>query len=334
MSEQQTSPPAKKRAYKSWLVGFLLLIVLAAVAWWYFIGRGEGLLRGVASGEVVPDAPGAREGGIAVLERRLATLETAVLALEARAQTHDSALAALSEFARQDDVQESTSRLYAEIRAVRESYPKALEIERSQAALALRLLELAEIEHRLFGDTGAVVSLVNRAQALLREHPLAMDLRVDLTRLSEDIAASTSGGLLEIFNALQTLTEQAAGVPLAKSQFEVVAEESVGFLDRVATGLSSLVRISRLDTPDEGEVSRVQLVLAFERMQVAVLRRDEVAFERERALAHDWLWRHAQVEDTLARTLLTGLEALEGTHLGVQRQEFADLIGRVREIVE
>ena len=179
-----------------------------------------------------------------------------------------------------------------------------------------------------------MVSLIDRVQALLREHPLAMDLRVDLTRLSEDIAASTSGGLLEIFNALQTLTEQAAGVPLAKSQFEVVAEESVGFLDRMAAGLSSLVRFSRLDTPDEGEVSRVQLVLAFERMQVAVLRRDEVAFEGERALASDWLRRHAQTEDTLVQRLLTGVESLEGTRLGVQRQEFADLIDRVGEIVE
>ena len=337
MSDEQQAEQKKKAPLKSWALGLLLVAVIVLGAWWYFLGGGGALVQRVLPQEAALE-PSERTPQLMqaeALEHRVNALETAALALDVAQKAQGARLASLDEFARKQDMQESAARLREEIRATRASFPKTLELEHSQAALALRLLELAEIEHRLFGDSPALVSLIERVEALLRNHPLVIDIRVDLARLAEDIASSDASGQLEMAEALQLMTEQAARVALRPSQFDVTQEDSVGILDRLAAGLKSLVRISRHDASGEPEaLGRVQLMLALERMQVALLRRDQVAFERETRFASDWLQRHAHAEDALTQELLGGIGALEVAAPGVQREDFADLIARLGPLAE
>ena len=338
----QPQPRAKKAAnYKSRAWGLLIIVVLALAAWYYLSGGAGDLLRGVLSEDAVPEpsATPAQKAAQVVpdtrLVQRLDALETATLRLESAQEAQGELLASLDRFAQKADLNDSAARLREEIRAMRDSFPRTLELEHSQAALALRLLELAEIEHRLFGDSSALVSLIERVQALLRDHPLAMDIKVDLARLGEDIASSTTSDRLQLAESLQAMMREAAEVPLRPSRYEAGRSDAAGILDRVAAGLKSLVRVSRLDASDDGHVlNRVQLVLALERMQVALLRRDETALARERSFALDWLERHAQLEDARTQALLSEISALDMVDLGVQREEFASLIERVNGLVE
>lgn len=338
MSDEQAPQAKKKRSFTSLAIAVLLVIASALALWWYLAGdvsiRGM-LGRAIEPAETVPAAAptGHRVTQLEALERRLSALETASLALEAARSEHEAALASMSEFARQEDVRQSAARLREEMRAMRDSFPKTLELERSQVALALRLLELAKLEHRIFGDSQALASLLNRVQALIRDHPDALDLRVDLARLADDVAASDASDRLELAEILRALTEKAGKVPLRQSQFEIEAQASAGFFERLVAGLESLVRVRRLDSTDEHRmVTRAPLVLGLERMQVALLRRSQQTFERERAFVIDWVERHAEPESALTRDLLAGLGAIEDVPIGVQRDDFEVLIGRLGEL--
>ncbi|MCY4278604.1 MAG: hypothetical protein OXE81_12370 [Gammaproteobacteria bacterium] len=341
MSDEQAAeaPQAsKKRSFAPWLIVASLVLPLALVGWWYFAGDAgvSGLLsEGRAS--KVPETQATDAVGIDIqaLETRLSALESATILLESARVEHEAAMASFGEFARKEDVRQSAALLREEIRAMRGSFPETLELEHSQAALALRLLELAEIEHRLFGDSKALAVLIARVQALLRDHPRALDVRVDIARLGEDIAAAKTLDKLELAVALRDLVQDAAKVPLGQSQFDIVAASSAGFLERLAASLGSLVRVRRLESPDEQRmVTRAPLLLGLERMQVALLRRKQAAFERERASAIDWIEQHAEMESALTRELLAALHALDGVRLGVQRDEFDSLMMRVGELIE
>ncbi len=338
MSDEQAPQEKKKRSFASSAIIALLVIASALALWWYL--AGDVSIRTIfgqaaALEDTVPAAEltERRATEIEALERRLGALETAALALEAARSEHEAAFASMSEFARQEDVRQSAARLREEIRATRDSFPKTLELEHSQVALALRLLELAKLEHGIFGDSKALASLLDRVQALIRDHPDALDLRVDLARLADDIAASEASDRLELAKALRGLTEQAAKVPLRQSQFDMELPASAGFLDRIAAGLRSLVRVRRLDSTDEQDtVTRAPLVLGLERMQVALLRRSQQTFERERAFVIDWIEQHAETESALTRELMAGLGVIDGVAIGVQRDDFDLLIARLGEL--
>ncbi len=340
MSDDQAAeaPPQKQkktRSFTSLTIFALLAIALALLGWWYVAGGGEDSFSSMFSQDRAAQTSAPQAIDMQAIADRLSALESATLALEAARSEHEMALSSMDEFARQEDVLQSAALLRAEIRATRDAFPKTIELEHSQAALALRLLELAEIEHRLLGDSKALVSLIKRVQALLRGHPHALDLHVDLVRLSEDIAAAEPSGQLELAETLRALSRNAGKVPLIESQFDMKAEASSGLMERVAAGLRSLVRIRRLDSPDGADiVTRAPLVLALERMQVALLRREHIAFERERAFAVDWAQQHAEMESPLTRELLAALETLEGVDLGVQRDDFGSLIARLGELQE
>ena len=336
------APPQKRRSFKSTFVIALLVVLLGLFGWWYLFGGGDGLFSGLFSDPVEPETTFVpveplppQVQASALIEERLERLETLAISLDAARREQQEILGSLEDFARTEDLQASSSRLRAEIRAVRASFPEAAELERSQVTLAWHLLQLAEMEHRLFGDAGAVASLLERVGHLLRDHPPAIDLMVDLARFEQEMKESQALGLLEVSEELAVMGELAARIPLLQSQYDPIPETSSGILDRVGAGLRSLVRVQRLEAGDpQDEVSRLQLMLGLERMQVALLRRDGLAFEQERAAMVVWLEDHAQMDHQDSQELLSRLAELEETDLGVQAVDFASLLSRLGELAE
>lgn len=343
MSDVGTQAPAKKRrSVKSTFLIVFVLVLLGFFGGWYLLGGGGKVLAELFSDSaepestivsVEPDPPGVEESR--VVEERLEKLETLVISLDNARREQRELLGSLQDFVRSEDLQASSSRLRAEIRAVRASFPEAAALEGSQVTLAWHLLQLAEMEHRLFGNAATVSSLLQRVGHLLRDHPPAMDILVDLARLEEELSEPQALGLLEASDEFTAMGELAARIPLLQSEYDPIPRTATGILDRVGAGLRSLVRIERLEPRDaQYEVSRLQLMLGLERMQVALLRRDGAAFERQRASMLAWLEGHAQMGHQDSQDLRARLENLKEIDLGVQAADFASLLARLGELVE
>ncbi len=334
--------PQERRSFKSTALIVLLVVLLGLLGWWYLLGGGGNVLANLFSDpdevqvtSVPADPLPIPVQPSALIEARLERLETLALSLDAARREQQEMLVGLQGFVSAEDLQASSSRLRAEIRAVRASFPEAAELEWSQVTLAWHLLQLAEIEHRLFGNPQAVASLLERVGHLLGDHPAAMDLMVDLARLEEEIRESQAPGLLEVYEQLAIMGELAGGIPLRQSQYDPIPETSSGILDRVGAGLRSLVRIERLESGDtRDEVSRLQLVLGMERMQVALLRRDGAAFEQQRTSMVTWLKSHAQMDHRHPQELLARLANFEEIDFGVQEVDFNALLSRLGALVE
>ncbi len=96
-----------------------------------------------------------------------------------------------------------------------------------------------------------------------------------------------------------------------------------------------MVRIERLNPRErQVSVSRLQLLLALERMQVALLRRNEAAFEQERSAMLTWLAAHLQAEHADTQALQARLNTLAGIDFGIQDVDFASLIERLDNLLE
>lgn len=336
------APPQGKRSFKSIALATFLVAILGFLGWWYLFGGGRELAQGLSTEQPEPEAASVPvraqpEQPHPVIEERLTALETLTISLDAARREQQALIEVLQEqdFVRSEDLQVATSRLRAEIRALRASFPEAAELERSQVTLAWHLLRLAETEYRLFGNAMAVASLLERVGFLLSDNPLAFDLIVDLAKLKQDIEASQASGVLEVSRELSAMSELAARIPLAKSQYDPTVESASGFLDRMGARLRSMVRIEKLESADqEDEVGRLGLMLGIERMQVALFRRDGAALEREREHLTAWLERHAQMEHQDSQELLARLEALASIDLIVRAVDFAPLIARLGELVD
>ena len=336
---EKPATASSRRGLKSFVLT-LVVLLLGLSAWWMLMGPGKDLLPSwifpdqeatlepAGAIEIVPTYPLA--GGV---EERLEKLETLAISLNSSLREQENQLAVLDEFARSEDVQESVARLRGEIRGVREAFPEAAELERSQINLAWHLLQLAEMEYRLFGDAQAVVSILDRAQNLLRHNPRAIDLLVEIATMAREIEESSAVGLLEVSEELRAIEDLVVKVPLAASDFQSVQAESSGVLARFGAALRSLVRIERRSPPNAfSEVNRLQLLLGCERMQVAALRRDAEAFYRERESAIAWVERYADLESAEGKELLERLKGLQTSSLDLATVDFHAPLAALAEL--
>lgn len=313
MNQDEESQPTSGSWRRSFLIT-LMVLILGALAWWFLMGAGNQILSDILSSGEDP-SPGAintsQQPDPTALpdeqQQRQEGVEALASALESSRQQFESQLASLDEFARVEDLAD----LRGEIQRVRESFPEGTELAKSQIHLSWHLLQLAEIEFRLLGDKEAVLALLSRIRNLLGENTEAIDILVDLGTLAREIEESKESGLLEQLNELRAIEQLAVEVPLAASEFRIASTAPQGFLSRVSSGLRSLVRIERRSSADEiQDINRLQLLFMCQRMQVAALRRDAGSLHSERELAADWIQRHAESNDPLAKELLSRLDAL------------------------
>lgn len=334
------SQPQKRGGFKSIAVTAFFVALLGFLGWWYLFGGGQEVFDGLSSPQAEPETeniPMAAQPtqSDSMFEERLRSLETLAVSLDAARREQQALVEGMQDYVHSEELQAATSRLRAEIRAVRASFPEAAELERSQVTLAWHLLQLAETEHRLFGNGKAVASLLERVGYLLGNNPSALDLMVDLAKLKQEMEESQAYGVLEVSQELRAMSELAARIPLARSQYDPTPESASGFVDRMVAGLRSLVRIEKLESGDhEHEFSRLQLLLGIERMQVALFRRDGAALAQERVSLTAWLERHAHMDHPDSQDLLARLQALEEIDLGVHAADFSPLIARIGELVD
>ncbi len=340
MNDVETPSPSKRTlGFKSIALITFLAVLIVILAWWYLFGGGRAVFAGFFSDEAEPETtsvpaepPPPREEASAPIDQRLETLANSLNAARTEQQ---ALLESLEDFVRTEDLQASAARLREEIRAVRASFPQAQELERSQVTLAWQLLQLAEIEYRLFGNRQGVASLFERVGQLLRENPSAIELMVDVAKLEQDMKESQVPGVLAVSEELAAMGELVVKIPLRQSEYDPIPGNSSGILERLGAGLRSLVRIERLESGDPQDgVNRLQLLLGLERMQVALLRRDGSSFERERTSMVAWLERYAQTDHQDSQDMLIRLAALQEIDLGVQPVDFASLLTRVGALVE
>lgn len=337
-SEKAVSASSKKGMRSFVLTLVLLLLVLAA--WWYFTGPGKEFLPDLLSpGE--ESAPDRHDPLVDAFvsqpstdaAQRLAKLETLAVSLDGSRRTLEAELSTLEEFARAEDLQASVTRLRGEIRGVRESFPEAAELEGSQITLAWHLVQLAEIEYRLFGDAEAVSSILTRVQNLLRDNPDAIAVLVDIGTLAHEIEESSSLSLLAVEEELRDIEALSLGVPLAASEFRAEAPDASGFFERLGSGLRSLVRIERrVAETAESQVTRLQLLFRCQRMHLAALRRDGGAFHRERLSAIDWLDKYADHESEEAIELRDRLEGLRTQGFERATLDFSEPLADLAEL--
>lgn len=339
MNDQETPTSSKKTlGFKSIALMSFIAALIVILGWWYLFGGGKQVLSDQAEPEstLVPAeslAPAAEAG--APVDQRLETLENLANSLTAAQTEQQALLESLQGLVRTEDLQASATRLREEIRAVRTSFPEAQELERSQLTLASHLLQLAEMEHRLLGNGKAVASLLERVGQLLSVNPSAIDLMVDLAKLEQEMRASQTPGVLEVSEELAAMGELVSKIPLRQSKYDPIPASSSGILERLGAGVRSLVRIERLESGDaQDEISRLQLLLGLERMQVALLRRDSAAFERQRTSMVAWVEDYAQTDHPDSQDMLARLAALQEIDLGVQAVDFASLLTRVGALAE
>ena len=336
---EKPATTSSKRGLKSFALT-LVVLLLGLSAWWVLMGPGKDLVpRSIFEGqEAAPEPTTELEsapiylvaGGV---EERLEKLETLAISLNSSLGEQENQLALLDEFARSEDLQASVERLRGEIRGVRDAFPEAAELERSQINLAWHLLQLAELEYRLFGDTQTVVSILERAQNLLRHNPEAIDLLVELATLAHEIEESKGLGLLDVSEELRAIEELAVKLPLAASNFQSAQEEPSGLLARLGAGLRSLVRIERRSPSNAiSEVNRLQLLLGCERMQVAALRRDGEGFHRERESAIAWVDDYADLESAEGKELLERFKGLQTSSLDLATVDFHAPLAELAEL--
>lgn len=337
---QAEQPQSTASSWRRSFLVTLIVLILGLLAWWFFMGTGKQMLSDIwpfgqdpppAVPELAPQA--APTGSPDELRQRLENLEALAMALQSSGEALESRIASLDELARSEDLRASVARLRGEIRGVRESFPEGADLVKSQINLSWHLLQLAEMEYRLFGDVEAVLALLGRIGNLLGENAEAIDILVDLRTLAQEIQASRNLTLLEQLDELRAIEQLAAQMQLAPSEFHIDSTAPAGFVSRLWAGVRSLARIERRSSFDEiREIHRLELLLMCQRMQVAVLRRDAASLQGERDLAINWIERHAQSDDARTQELLSRLHALQALAVKLASVDFATPLARLADM--
>ncbi len=221
-----------------------------------------------------------------------------------------------------------------------------------------RQWKLAEVEyllsvanHRLHlqRDATGAVALLERADELLADLDdfVFHDVRALLTaerlalRTFEDV--DTQGLFLRL-EATKGLLDR---LPLRLPEYvaedsadQAAADAEESMIDSLLSRLGSLVRFRRhegetirpLLPPDQAEYLEQHLILALERAQLALLRRDQRIYASSLQSARQWLHRFVDPERAAVVEATRELDALIAVDLGAELPDISTSLARLREL--
>jgi uroporphyrin-III C-methyltransferase len=331
---EQAPAPAKKPASGIGLRALLILLVIAALGasgWVYYDSRAR-LVAAQQSlaqrlGGIEEDAREARAAAAAAQETAR-DLQTKLGAVEGRVSDAQSQQAALES-------------LYQELSRNRDEWQLA-EIE--------QVLAIAQQQLQLSGNVRAALLALQLAESRLSraDRPQFLSVRRALARDIERLKALPAADLAGMSRRLDALLAAVDDLPLAydgrlqrAAAAEAPAPTPAGALARFGAGLwrdlKALVVVRRVDTPEppllppeQAYFLRENLRLRLLNARLALLSRNQPAFEEDLRVAQRWLQRYYDEHATPVQGALTQLRELQASPISVEPLSITDSLEAVR----
>ncbi len=300
-------------------------------------------------------------GGVGYLYYLLVYLEPSD-ELTARVERLEASLPELRrelETSRSDQAGEIESAIAAQqasLDETRRALVGALNEVTAAAAPAPREWKIAEVEyllrianHRVLmeGDVEAALQLMEAADAILEELDDFAFFQVRAQLADEMLALKgvRSGDLQGVYLRLEAIKTSIGELPARVPDYfrpESSPEASVdgpeGFWSVLAAEFSGYFQLRRFDgatkpllAPEENVYLELNLRLAMERAQLAVLRRNQLVFEQSLASARDWIVEFLDPDNEGVRQVVEELDALSTVKL---ERELPDVSGSLTALLE
>lgn len=260
-----------------------------------------------------------------------------------------------SRIAQAEEIENAMATQQASLEETRRALLAALNEIATAAAPAPRDWKIAEVEyllrianHRVLmdRDVEAALQLLAAADAILEELDDFAFFQVRAQLADEMLALKgvRGGDLQGVYLQLEAIKTSIGELPIRVPDYlrpepaQDEAAETEDFWSALSAELAGYFQLRRLDgatkplmAPEESAYLELNLRLAMERAQLALLRRNQLVYEESLSSAHDWILEFLDPADAGVRQVADDLEALSALEL---EQELPDISGSLTALLE
>jgi uroporphyrin-3 C-methyltransferase len=257
--------------------------------------------------------------------------------------------------AQAEEIESAVAAQQASLDETRRALLGALNEVTAAAAPAPREWKIAEVEyllrianHRVLmeGDVEAALQLMGAADVILEELDDFAYFQVRAQLADEMLALKGVRGsdLQGVYLRLEAMKTSIGELPVRLPDYFRPASsadasaEAEGFWSALAAELSGYFQLRRFDgatkplmAPEENAYLELNLRLAMERAQLAVLRRNQLVFERSLSSAREWILEFLDPDDPGVQQVAEELDALSALKL---ERDLPDVSGSLTALLE
>ncbi len=257
--------------------------------------------------------------------------------------------------AQTEEIRSAVAAQKASLDETRRALLGALNEVTAAAAPAPREWKIAEVEyllrianHRVLmeGDVDAALQLMEAADAILEELDDFAFFQVRAQLADEMLALKgvRGGDLQGVYLRLEAIKTSIGELPVRVPDYfrgdssADAPDQAEGFWGALAAEFSGYFQLRRFDgatkplmAPEENAYLELNLRLAMERAQLAVLRRNQLVFERSLSSAREWILEFLDPDDPGVRQAAEELDALSALKL---ERELPNVSGSLTALLE